>query len=132
MNNKVNNQSRFQKRGGIKTVEIGQIIPLMAAKYEEGLIAAINKNSHRRTAYFLLFTADWYKNGEELRTTFTPFGRCPPKMLNTICLKIDNKRGSCEEIWVLPKDAPIQFVETGDVNEKVAESAKGLPLIYGT
>jgi hypothetical protein len=53
-------------------------------------------------------------------------------MLNTICWRIDNKKGECKEIWVLPKDAPIQPVKTDGIVGSVVESAKGMPLIYGS
>lgn len=115
---------------GLKKVQIGEIIPSMVEELEEGLLAAIGKNRHRRESYFILFTADWYKNGEELRTVFRPSDKCPPKMLNTICWKIDNKTGECREVWVLPKDAPIQPVKTDGIVGSIAESAAGMPLIY--
>lgn len=115
---------------GIHKVQIGEIIPSMVEELEKGLLAAIEKNRHRREPYYILYTADWYKNGEQLRTVFRPSDKCPPKMLNTICWKIDNKRGRCEEMWILPKDAPIQPILTDGVSESIAEAAKGLPLIY--
>lgn len=115
----------------VQKVQIGLIIPSMVEEMEKGLKACIAKNEHRREPYFILFTADWYRNGEQLRTVFRPSDKCLPRMLNTICWKIDNKSGRCEEVWVLPKDAPIQPVETdGRVNVKIAESARGMPLIY--
>lgn len=115
---------------GIRKVQIGEIIPCMVEEMEKGLKAAIHKNRHRRKPYYILFTADWYRNGEELRTVFRPSDNCPPKMLNTICWKIDNIRGRCEEVWVLPKDAPIQPVITDGISESIAEAAMDMPLIY--
>lgn len=116
---------------GLRKVEIGLLIPSMVEEMEKGLKAAIAKNEHRREPYYILFTADWYKNGEELRTTFSPRDKKPPMMLNTICWKIDNKSGRCEEMWVLPKDAPIQQVETDGFNEQIGLDGKKMPLIYG-
>lgn len=115
---------------GLRKVQIGEIIPMMVEELEKGLLAAINKNRHRREPYFILFTADWYKNGEELRTVFRPSDTCPPKMLNTMCWRIDNKSGRCEELWILPKDAPIQPVEFDGADESIAAAAQGMPLIY--
>ena len=117
----------------IHKVQIGEIIPSMVEEMEKGLLAAIEKNSHRFEPFFILFTADWYRNGEELRTTLTPFDKCPPKMLNTICWRIDNRIGECREMWVLPKDAPIQpVILDGRVNESIVKAAVGMPLIYDT
>lgn len=117
---------------GIHKVQIGEIIPSMVEEMEKGLLACINKNRRRREVYWVLFTANWYANGEQLRTTVTPFPQCPPKLLNTICWKIDNKRGRCEEVWILPMDAPIQPIRTDGFDEKIAAAAQGMPLIYGS
>lgn len=119
------------KRAGIRTVQIGELIPSMVEEMEKGILACIDKNRHRREPYYILFTADWYKNGEELRTVFRPSRRKPPMMLNTICWKVNNKSGRCEELWVLPKDAPIQPIETDGFNEKIGIDGKKMPLIYG-
>lgn len=121
---------KIKRAMGLRTVQIGEIIPSMVEEMEKGLLACIAKNQHRREPYYILYTADWYRNGEELRTVFRPSDKCPPKMLNTICWKIDNKSGRCEEMWILPKDAPIQPVKTDGVSESIAEVAAGMPLIY--
>jgi len=116
---------------GIRKVQIGEIIPMMTEEFEKGFEACIAKNKHRREPYFILFTADWYSNDAQLRTTFTPFGARPPKMLNTMCWRIDNKTGEARELWVLPKDAPVQPTKSDGVVESIAEGSKRMPLIYG-
>lgn len=114
----------------MRKVQIGEIIPMMTEEFEKGFEACIAKNKHRREPYYILFTADWYKNGEELRTVFSARDRKPPMMLNTMCWWIDNKSGRAEELWVLPKDAPIQPVKTGEVNESILKAVKNISLFY--
>lgn len=121
---------RIQKATGIKTVQIGEIIPMMTSEFERGFWACVEKNKAQRVPYYLFFTGDWYKNGEELRTTFTAFRDRPPRMLNTGCWKIDNIAGSHEELWMLPKDAPIQPIETDGVVESIGRASINMPLIY--
>ena len=121
---------KIQRATGLKTVQIGEIIPMMTEEFEKGFWACVKKNKRQRKPYFIFFTADWYRNGEELRTTFTAFRDCPPKMLNTGVWKIDNVAGSHEELWMLPKDAPTQPVETDGIIKSIAKAAKGLPLFY--
>ena len=119
---------------GRREVEVGEIIPEMAKQMEALLLECINQNTHRREIYWILYTADWYSGGTELRDSCTPFEVCPPKMLNTICWKIDNKRGSMTEEWVLPKDAPSEaseIIETsGVVDENIIRAATSMPVLY--
>lgn len=116
---------------GERTFEIGEMIPSMVAEMQRGLEACIAKNRHRRECYYILYHASWYKNGEELRSVFSARSHCPPKMLGTICWRIDNTLGLCEELWVIPKDAPTQPVKLErEVNENIAQAAKGLSIIY--
>lgn len=124
-------QRKIRKAMGLRKVQIGEIIPSMVEEMEKGLKACIGKNQHRREPYYILFTADWYANGTQLRTVFRPSDKQPPMMLNTICWKIDNKSGRCEEMWVLPKDAPIQPIITDGANERIGLDGKKMPLIYG-
>jgi len=114
----------------IHKVQIGEIIPMMTEELEKGFEACVAKNKHRREPYYILFTADWYKNGEQLRTVFSARETCPPMMLNTMCWRIDNKSGQVKELWVLPKDAPIQPVVTDGASESIAKAAMRMPLIY--
>jgi hypothetical protein len=119
---------------GRRLVEVGQVIPEMVKQMEKGLLECINQNVYRRGIYWILYTADWYRNGEEFRDSFTPMAVKPPKMLNTICWKIDNKRGSLVQEWVLPKDAPAEassIIESGGiVDENIVRAATGMPLVY--
>ena len=116
---------------GRRIIETGEIVPLMAKKMHEGLIKCMQDNAHRRETYWILYTADWYANGEQLRDTFTPYEKCPPRMLNTICWRVDNKAGKLEPVWVLPKDAPIEdFGATGQFDETLIKSSQGIPIIY--
>ncbi len=116
---------------GRRLIEVGEIVPLMAKKMEEGLARTMQDNMHRRDPYWILYTADWYNNGTEFRDTFSPRDKCPPKMLNTICWYIDNKAGRLDQVWVLPKDAPIEdFGETDKFDPTLIRSSEGVPIIY--
>lgn len=121
---------KIQRATGLRTVQIGEIIPMMTEEFEKGFCACIEKNKHRRAPYYILFHASWYRNGEELRTVFSARQKCPPKMLNTMCWRIDNKIGEHRELWVLPKDAPIQPINTDGVSESIAAASINMPLIY--
>ena len=116
---------------GRRLIEVGEIVPLMVKKMNEGLAACMQKNMHRRKPYWILYTADWYRNGEELQDTFSPREVRPPRMLNTICWWIDNVAGRIENLWVLPKDAPTGIIEgSGNYDETLAKSSQGIPILY--
>lgn len=117
---------------GLRKVQIGEITPPMTSQFEKGFWQCVANNKYRREPYYILYTADWYRNGEELRDSFRSSATIPPKMLNTMCWRIDNKTGRCEEMWVLPVDAPIQPIITDGVSEVIGEATRGLPLIYGS
>ena len=116
---------------GNRLIEVGQIVPLMGNKLFEGLQKVCVDNAHRTEVYWVLYTADWYMNGEQLKDSFTPWGKKPPKMLNTICWRVDNVTGRFDEEWVLPPDAPIQITdETNEFDDMLIESSKGIDIIY--
>lgn len=111
--------------------EVGELLPSMLDQFQKGFEETVAKNEHRREPYYILFTADWYANDTQMRAVFSPRDRKPPVMLNTMCWRIDNKNGSVTELWVLPKDAPVDpRIPLGKVDEGLFKVAKHLPLIY--
>lgn len=111
--------------------QVGELLPSMLEEFQKGFERCIAENKHRREPYYILVTADWYANETQLRMVFSPRDTKPPVMLNTMLWRIDNKVGSVEEIWVLPKDAPVDpNIPLGEVDEGLIKIAKHLPLIY--
>jgi len=118
---------------GRRLVEVGELLPSIGKDFVEGLKKCIQEHKHRREPYWILHHAEWRWNGicDELRHTFAPMGIRPPRMLNTMCWYVDNKSGRLEVLWVLPPDAPIpDFGETGQFDETLINSSKGMPIIY--
>ena len=114
----------------VRLVEVGEIIPGLAQLLQEGFDECLEKNSHRREVYYILYTAAWFACDTQLRQVFSPRAKKPPKMLNTICWKINNKKGTIKQLWVLPMDAPIQPIPTTPILAEIAEEAKGMPILY--
>ena len=111
--------------------QVGELLPSMIDEFKKGFEETIAKNKHRREPYYILFHADWYANDTQMKAIFSPRDRRPPVMLNTMCWRIDNKNGSVTELWVLPKDAPVDpSIPLGDCDEGLIKIAKHFPLFY--
>jgi len=114
-----------------KKVQIGELLPDITKNFEKAFEDCISKNKHRRETYYIFATADWYANNTKMRVVVSPREVCPPVMLNTMCWRVDNKTGEVRELWVLPKDAPIdKSVELKGVDESIIKVARRLPIIY--
>jgi len=113
-----------------RMIEVGELIPSLAAVMQAKLEKAIEKNKHRREPYYILYTASWFRNDTELRQVFSPRAKKPPKMLNTICWRINNISGEIKQLWCLPLDAPIQPIPEADVCESILEDSKDMPLLH--
>lgn len=112
-------------------IQIGELLPSMTDEFQKGFRKCIAENKHRREPYYILVTGDWYANNTQFRLVFSPRDTRPPVMLNTMLWKVDNKSGRIKEIWVLPKDAPVDpSIPLGPVDEGLIKIAKYLPLIY--
>lgn len=115
----------------MKKTQIGELLPDITAKFQNAFDKCIRQNSHRREPYYILATADWYSNNTKMRIVVSPRDKCPPMMLNTMCWQVNNKTGEIKELWVLPKDAPIQAdFEPDGVNESIIQKARHFPIIY--
>ncbi|NVL90733.1 MAG: hypothetical protein HWN69_07040 [Desulfobacterales bacterium] len=115
----------------MRKIQIGELLPDITDNFEKSLRDCIEKNKHRREPYFILATADWYNNDTEMRVVVSPREKKPPMMLNTMCWRVDNKTGQLKELWVLPKDAPIDpSVEFDGVEESLIKVARHLPILY--
>jgi len=111
--------------------QVGEILPSLTAAFQREFDRCIEKNRHRREPYFILATADWYANETQMKLVIRPSSRKPPMMLNTMCWRIDNKKGRVKELWVLPKDVPIDpSIPLGEVDEGIIQKAPYLPIFY--
>ncbi len=111
--------------------KVGDVLPSMTDVFTKGFDQCVAANKPRREPYYILVTADWYANYTQLKMVFSPRATKPPILLNTMLWLVDNKAGSVEEIWVLPKDAPVgPTVPLGPVDEKLIKVAPLLPIFY--
>ena len=113
--------------------QVGEILPSIGQQWQDEFRKCIDKNRHRREAYYVLSTGNWCANNTQFRLNLTPMDFIPPIMLNTMLHKVDNKSGRIEEVWVLPFDDPDGVydpsVPLGPVDEGLIKIAKDLPLI---
>jgi len=111
--------------------QVGEILPSITQIFQDEFRKCIAKNKHRREPYYVLVTGDWYAGGAQFRLVLSPRDTMPPVMLNTMLFKVDNKSGRIDEIWVLPKDAPVDpSIPLGPVDEGLIKIAPKLPLVY--
>lgn len=113
-----------------KLFEAGEKLSSMCAEFQEGLEECIAQNEHRREPYWILFHASWKADNTQLHNVFSPRDTKPPKMLATMCFKINNRKGTCKTEWILPPDAPTQVTPKEPVCEVIAEGAMDMPIIY--
>lgn len=114
-----------------RTEEVGEILPSMTEVFQKEFRKCMDNNMHRREPYYIFVTGDWYANDTQFKLTITPMDFKPPVMLNTMLWRVDNKKGSIDEVWVLPKDAPVgPEVPLGEVDEGLMKIAKHFPLYY--
>jgi hypothetical protein len=64
----------------------------------------------------------------------------PPRMIGTVCYRVDNLKGELFREWVLPADVPLQDSCVSDIvdnkggrlsSHEILDDAKNLPIIYG-
>lgn len=106
---------------------IGDVREELARDTMKQVEKVVNEKMHL-PSYYLLIAAKNF--GKDIKTTVITMLEYPPKMLGTICYKIDNKRGVAERLWTLPLNVvmPEGLVESGEVVEGIIDSGKGMPI----
>ena len=116
-----------------KMVEAMEKVTAVGEEFEKGLAACMQENGHRREPYWILFHAQWLEDHSKMNLVFAPRATKPPRMLNSICYRVDNVAGSLDNEWTLPADAPAAVVPgKGDLDSdiciEIAEQSMGMPL----
>lgn len=107
---------------------IGDLREQLARDTLSNLEKVINANKHRERYYLLVYAGNFGKN---IKTTIMISDKEPPKLLGTICLKVDNVKGRIDRLWILPYDIPKDDGDLSDVGvEEIFKSVQGIPLKF--
>jgi len=101
----------------------------LALDFQRKLEEVISKNTKKDRYYILAIARQLHTGQVETRFIISPAR--PPKLIGTICYYVDNKAGKVERLWILPYDIPVPDDGKGNLIEEVAQSAEGMPIIYG-
>jgi hypothetical protein len=83
----------------------------------------INDNAGKHDDYYILIHSDWEGRGA-LKTKLILMKERPPAMLGTLCVYVNNRKGTAEMLHALPLDIPTDHVEMSDqASEGVFNSA---------
>ena len=115
-------------------MQVGEIQDDVMKKWQNEFRRCIAKNKHRRKPYYVLTKNQWIAGYTKFELKLVPFESCPPLLLNTMVHKVDNVKGSIEEITVVPYDDPDGVfdpsIPLGPVEESLIKLAPHLPLIH--
>lgn len=110
---------------------LGQARCELARELAKTLTNVVEANMGRDSYYILVHAKKHPFIPKMLRTVVTLLSAEPPRMLGTICFKIDNRAGRAERLWVLPPDIPRPLsLVSRDFVPGVAHGAAGMPVIY--
>ena len=107
---------------------IGDLRDEMARDMIRTVEQVINNNPGRGVYYILIHAGNF---GRNIRTAVMICDKQPPKLLGTICLKVDTAKGEIDRLWVLPYDVPRGDDDISDTGvEEIYASVRGIPLKY--
>lgn len=116
-------------------VVIGDVRTEMGRDLMRRVEGIINRKSHLDEYYILVVTRPYWEMtpggiSKQVREKLVITLQKPEKTFATICIRVNNRKGEGEVLWVLPRDIPMpdEFVKDGDRNERIADDAKGMPL----
>ena len=111
-------------------MQAGEITPSMMKQWQDDFRKCMRENKCQRKPYYIFTTGEWNEDRTAFYMKIKPMDFKPPWMLSTMLHKVDNVKGSIEEVWVLPMDAPVdESIPLGPVDEGLIKIAKYLPLI---
>lgn len=110
---------------------LGQARDELARELAKTLTRVVEANLGRDSYFILVHAKKHPFIPKMLRTVVTLLSAEPPRMLGTICFRIDNREGRAERLWVLPPDIPRPMSLIGpEYVSGVAKGAMGMPIIY--
>jgi hypothetical protein len=125
----------FPKFQGRKT-EMAYGLEEVNRRFLTGVMA---KHHKVKRPYHILFLAKNGLNGKLCVHVQVQFEE-PPRLLGTLCYKVDNRVGTLTRLWVLPLDVPFPdhlVSEHADSPESrlgawnINDDSKDLPIVYG-
>lgn len=118
--------SRITRRGLV----IGDLRDELANDMFRRVRSVMYRERKRRAPYWLMVHANARPGSQTIKTTVMIHDKQPPKLLGTMCFKLDNAAGRVTREWVLPLDIPRPGVlVTDDTALPVAEAAQGMPIL---
>ena len=118
------------KPSGDSVLFLGDAREELARELLAILEKVISARSGREAYYILVHSRKHPFMQGVLRTVITILDAQPPKMLGTVCFRVDNRAGRAERLWVLPLDIPRSAaLVTSEWAPSVADDVVGIPII---
>ncbi len=101
-------------------------------EHRRQLEAILTSPEMSRLPFYYIFATSRCDHQNIIRTRFVTTKAKPPKLLNSICYKVDNVRGEIRVEWVAPYDVPIPdcLVMPESSDERIIRTAKDLPVVF--
>jgi hypothetical protein len=115
--------------GTRKGLLIGDVRQGLGEDLQRAIFRAVDYGAAKRyKRYFLLVSCRNY--GRDIKTTVMIEKTRPPKMLGTICYRIDHTIGDAKRLWVLPMDTPVpDELRSDKIAPDVLQAGQGMPIL---
>jgi hypothetical protein len=127
---KIKNKISADFGGARKGPLIGDVRQALGEDLQRAIIRAVEDTFKKDYKEYYLFV--YCRNyGKDIKTTVMIHKDLPPKLLGTICYRINNLTGDVKRLWVLPMDMPVpDDIRSDEVAPDVMEDGKGMPILY--
>jgi len=110
--------------------EMGELRSYAALDLQRNIERVIEQHQ-KGPNYWILVYADLI--GEtQIVTKIMRLTQKPPKMIGTICYRVDNRKGQMWREWLLPLDIPRddEVISLEEGLEEIAKFAQNVPIVY--